>query len=240
VLVVLAGREDLPARRLVAGWPGTARVLTCRDLCRPGWRYRPGRRDGTAVIDGESVEVAEVEGVLTRLPAAMPWELREIDGKDRHYVASEMNACLVAWLSELECPVLNRPAPWSLMGPPWTPERWTLEARRLGIPVVEVRSVVADLPATALPVAESPAPESGRDITSVTVVGRRVIGDTTGIRGDAALRLAGAAGVQLLRVHFVADEGQRPRFAAADFWLDLDDARVAAALPVCLEEAGSP
>lgn len=191
------------------------------------------------MIDGESVDVSEVEGVLTRLPAAMPSELREIDRNDRHYVAIEMTACLVAWLSELECPVLNSPAPWSLMGPPWAPERWTLEARRLGIPVVEVRSVVADLPAAAPPVAESPAADAGRDMITVTVVGRRVIGDATGISGDAALRLAGAAGVQLLRVHFAACEGRPPRFSAADFWLDLDDPRVAAALPVCLEEAGS-
>jgi|SRR5579863_7910605 len=240
MLVVLAGRDDLPAQRLVAGWPDTARVLTCGDLCRPGWCYRPGRPGGTAVVDGESVDVAELEGVLTRLPAAMPNELREIDPNDRQYVASEMTACLVAWLSELECPVLNRPAPWSLMGPPWAPERWTLEAGRLGIPVVEARSVVADLPAAAPPAAGSPAADSGRDLTTVTVVGRRVIGDTTEIHGEAALRLAGAAKVQLLRVHFSAEEGRPPRFTAADFWLDLDDPRVAAALPACLEEACSP
>ena len=132
MLVVLAGSHDWTARRLIEHWGANARLLTCRDLSRHGWRYSPGEAAGTAIIDGESVPMDAIDGVLTRLPAVVEDELGRIVPGDRSYVAEEMTAYLAAWLSELPCPVLNRPSPAYLMGPAWTREQWVQIGRASG------------------------------------------------------------------------------------------------------------
>jgi hypothetical protein len=229
VLVVLAQGQDAAARRLAAGWPGAAGVLTCRDLSRRGWRYAPGGAPGTAVIDGRLVPTRSIDGVLVRLPYAHEAELGAIAPEDRSYVASEMTACLSAWLSELACPVLNRPGPVHLMGPDWAPERWLSAAAQLGIRTLASRRSV--------PVG-APDPV-GDDALTVTVVGGRALGDGDGggeaVRSAAraAVALARAAGVAVLRAHF-APGPDGPAFAGADYWVDVDDPAVASALVACV------
>jgi hypothetical protein len=71
--------------------------------------------------------------VVVRRPAVAAEELPWIALDDRHYVGAEINAFLVAWLSALPCPVLNRPTATSLCGPAWSQTYWQVAATRAGI-----------------------------------------------------------------------------------------------------------
>jgi len=111
MLVVVASHYDEAARSLVDRWANQeARLLTCEDLSVVGWRYSMSGKDevssslldSTAVVDGQVVGVEEISGVLTRLPCVFEQELLHIVPDDRAYIASEMNAFLISWLSELE------------------------------------------------------------------------------------------------------------------------------------------
>ena len=88
------------------------------------------------MINGRVVNTDEIEGVVTRLPYVQEDELRVISAEDRPFVASEIHAFLVSWLSSLRCPVLNAPTPACLCGPNWRLEEWLHAAAMLGIPVL--------------------------------------------------------------------------------------------------------
>jgi hypothetical protein len=222
MLVVLASRHDQACRRLVAGWAGHASLLTCQDLSARGWRYYSGGEAGASVLGGRLAPVGEIEGVLTRLPHVDESELGNIVPGDRGYVAAEMTAFLAAWLSDLRCPVLNRPTAVCLMGPHWRREKWVLTAARLGIPVVTAcRSVPA---ATHDGEADLP----GRSIT-LHVVGQRCVGHADESLRGWAVALAEAAGVGMLRARFTAAEAG-PAFLDADYWVDIADPAVSEAM----------
>lgn len=195
--MIVASRSDEAARILAHRWRALGAVLvTSSDLSAVGWRDHVGRHAGaTAGVDGRVVSTDNITGVLTRLAAIDERELTHIVPDDRAYVAQEMTAFLVSWLSGLSCPMLNRPTPGCLAGPPWRRERWIHEAARLHIPVVPVRRGVAP--------GLSPAPEpSGPGRSTITIVGDRWFGDADeGLAYDAR-RLADAAGVDLVAVHF--------------------------------------
>jgi hypothetical protein len=227
VLVVVASGRDEQARALVRGWPDESRVLTPRDLSIGGWRHRVGSTDNSAVIDGRLARAEDIDGVLTRLPVVDESELGRIVAGDRGYVAAEMTAWLAGWLSDLRCPVLNRPSPLHLMGPPWTREQWLLTARRLGIRVVAAQRSTLDAAAASLPGA----------VMTVTVVGGRAVGGASVPLSDAAVALAEIARVELLRAHFASNDPDAP-FVAADYWVDPLDADVRAALLERLASAG--
>jgi hypothetical protein len=145
VLVVVASSQDRIAAAIAGRWasePGSggAAVLTCRDLSVAGWSYRPGQgARSRAVVGGRRVAAREIEGVLVRLPHVPLDELAHIAPDDREYVAEEMRAFLLSWLSDLPCPVLNRPTPTSLAGPGWSPAQWIVAATRVGLRVGPVR-----------------------------------------------------------------------------------------------------
>ena len=85
-------------------------------------RLAPPRRrpeEAAAVIGGQVLPVADITGVLTRLPAVQPEDLAHIATADRDYVASEMTAFLIAFVSALPCRVLDRPSAGALSGPAW-------------------------------------------------------------------------------------------------------------------------
>src|ERR1700674_4065238 len=121
MIVVVASRRDVVATALVTLWSKYgARLLTPDDLCKPGWRYEPGRpEDGTAVIDGAPVGVRHIGGVLVRLGSIDASDLPQFAPADRRYAAAEMTAFLISWLSELTCPVINPPSGSCLAGPNW-------------------------------------------------------------------------------------------------------------------------
>jgi hypothetical protein len=213
MIVVVAHRHDSAAMTLVQRWVGHgAKVLTCKDFTVPGWCVRSNAAS-TAVIDGTRVPVDDIKAVVTRLPQVLEEEVIEIAHQDRGYAAAEVNAFLLAWLSGLKCAVLNRPTPSCLMGPGWHREQWTQTAARLGIPVAI--SPRRHSPKTAIgPSAAVP------ELTTITVVGDRCLGARNSLLADYSRRLARAASVDLLQVHFEDKDGGSA-FCNADLWPDI-------------------
>ena len=206
MLVVLASRFDRSAGELVEHWSGyNVRLMTPADLSKPGWRDFSGGPPtgvrgarGAAVIDGQTVATDELTGVLVRLLIVMPEELNHVVPGDREYVAAEMMAFLVSWLSRLTCPVLNRPTPLCLAGPAWRWEKWSSVAAEFGI---KVRRPQGKSSAMAADNAIQPA-----DTRQLIVVGDRCIGSCTPSEEKCALQLALAANVALLQLDFAGDE----------------------------------
>lgn len=229
MLVLFASPRDPTARALAERWARhDAAVLTSRDLSRPGWRHDPDRPEaGRAVIAGRGVEAGAIAGVLVRWPAVFEQELAHIEPSDRCYVAAEMTAFLRSWLTRLPCPVVNRPTATSLIGPSWRPEQWVHAAARLGIPARPVRRRVVPAGAGTGPAVEA-APHA-----TVTVAGDRCFGDVHPALASHARRLAAAAGVTLLAVHFGGGDRDAP-LLSADLLPDLTDDGVIDAVLACL------
>ncbi len=200
VLVVLASAHDATARRIVAEWaPWNAQLCVPADLSVSGWRHRVGAPgDATAVIGGRAIPASAITGVLTRLPAVRPEELGHIATADRDYVASEMTAFLIAFVSALPCRVLNRPTAGSLAGPAWRPEQWLRVACLAGIPVRTARRS---------PWPDAPAQAEAQAAVRLIVAGDRVIGAAEPQLAKWARSLAGIAGVALLEVGFAQRAG---------------------------------
>jgi hypothetical protein len=207
MLVILANRWDDSAFTLASQWrPSAARVLTARDLSRPGWSQRLGRpAESTLVIGDELIPQHQLTGVLTRLPCVFEEELEHILAPDRTFVAAEMNASLTFWLSCLTCPVINSPSPGCLNGPAWRTAKWTCVAAQAGIPI-------------------SPIPTSD-PITAVTVVGGACPLDADPQLQAHALKLAARASVDLLTVLFAG-----ACFHEVNLLPDLSDPVILAAL----------
>jgi hypothetical protein len=149
-------------------------------------------------------------------------DLAHITPHDRSYVAAEMTALLVSWLSGLKCPVLNRPTPLCLSGPNWGPEQWTHVAAQAGIRVRPVRRRVG-------PPGHVPPERLDRRPVSVTVVGNRCFGATTKTLAVRARRLADVAKVDLLAVRFSRPE-EGSLFLGADPCPDVSTDEVADAI----------
>jgi hypothetical protein len=224
VLVVLASRHDRSARYLVERWAAFgAGMITCEDLSVAGWRYFPGCPDAsTAVVEGRLVPCKDITGMLTRLPCIFPRELVRIRREDREFVAAEMGAFLMAWLSSLSCPVLNRPVGTCLSGPDWRPEQWARAASCVNINVRTMKRRI--LPgSTAEPGASEP------NSVAVTVIGQQCFGHVDPRLEVQARRLAVAAGVDLLEVRFSGGEAD-PWFESVNLWPDLSRADLADAV----------
>ncbi|GAA3788785.1 hypothetical protein ACFS5L_15950 [Streptomyces phyllanthi] len=232
MILVLASRRDAGAHRLVNTWgPEQARLLTPDDLSSPGWRvFTEDPAASRAVVHGEVVEVGELTGVVTRLPAVTSGEVRRIQPDDRDYAAAEMSAFLNYWLSVLSCPVLNPPAAAGLCGPGWRSEQWAMTARRLGMPV---RPRGRDVPPYLRPAASSdagaPAAPAGQPAMQVTVIGDRCIGGDERALTEFAEALTEAAGVPMLTAFF-EEHGSEVRFVDAHPWTNAFDPQVADAM----------
>lgn len=204
MLVVIANRSDRIAQDLVARWRNSTDVglLTSADLSVEGWRVLSGSSGSDcALVEGRKVPVASITGILTRMPCVFEAELVQIVPADRAYVASEMTAFLQAWLSSLNCRVVNRPAATCLSGPYWRQEQWLAVADQLGIPV-RALSRQACLPSTVVEEPEKPA----SSLLTVTVIGRECAEEVESTLATHALRLAAAARVDLLSVQFSGPE----------------------------------
>jgi hypothetical protein len=201
MFVVVASQHDEIARAFAAqGGAHEIGVMTSFDLASAGWRHRLGAtHEGTAVVGGRSVAVREIEGVLTRLAYVWESELTHIAAPDRAYVAGEMSAFLLAWLTALRCPVLNRPAPASLTGPSWRLPKWMQLAARTGL---TVRPYAQHYPAPGDEPGTDAAGEAHCSTTMLTVVGEQCFGAGVAELKTQARALARAAGVALLTVYF--------------------------------------
>jgi hypothetical protein len=232
LIVVVASRLDQGARTLAAR-PGADRValLTCEDLSVPGWRhYVAAAGTSVAVIGGREVPVGEITGVVTCLPSVSELELLHIVPSDRAYVAAEMTAFLLSWLTSLGCPVVNRPSPTCLSGPYWRPEQWARLASEAGMRVQPVHRRVA------LPPGAAPAVTPG---ITVSVIGERCLGQADAATLAGARRLARAAGVDLLTVRVAGPEAGAA-FLGAEPWPDLTCQETADALLEYLAASALP
>jgi hypothetical protein len=230
VILIVASRADDGAGRLSMELPrGSSVILTPLDLSRPGWRVN-GREtsDSIAVAGGRTLESRGITGVVCLLPRVFAKELGHIKAEDRAYVADEMTAFLVFWLSSLDCPKLNSPTPGCLSGPIWSRERWLLEAASAGLPVTTLRRSTR---------AAADAECSSERHVTVTVTGRSCLGHEDPQLRERARRLASAAGVDLLSVQFRTDDTVGG-FAGADQFPDVSQPGVAEAIWDFFQDAG--
>lgn len=242
MLLVLAYEHDVAARALVARWRSMgedAGVLSIADLSEPGWVHAPG--DGAAgrlVVEHRRIQTRDLRGVVTRVSCVTEGETSAIHPEDRLYAAAEMQAFLLAWLTSLPCPVLNRPSAQSLTGPARSMEQWAHRARRLKIPCHPiVRRSSFDERSELAPDAGAPRDE----VVTVDVVGTRAFGlEAAGPLGRMAVALARDAGADLLRVTFTrpADGADSAAFAGANVWLDVAADAVAEAITERILGAG--
>jgi hypothetical protein len=231
VVLVVTSRRDAAATALAANDGAAVRLMTPDDLSQEGWTFRLNDpAGGTARLGGSAVPVADIAGVVTRLPAVTAHDLPHIAADDRGYVAVEMNAFLLAWLTSLPCPVVNRPTPLCLAGPPWRQEQWVLMAEQLGIPARPVVRRTNEVPGPAV----AAAPDH-----IVTVVGREHFGTENEELAERAHALADAAGADLLSVAF---DGPRrdARLVNASLWLDLGDAAIGNAVIALVRRKAGP
>jgi hypothetical protein len=183
-------------------------LVTPADLSVAGWRLHPGYPDETqAAVAGRILGTDDIDAVIIALSAVAAHDLPHIVEEDRDYVAQEMGAFLLAWMSELTCPILDRPTPTSLAGCGRSSFEW------------------ADL-ATSTGVAANPRWEGPTE--AVTVVAGMAAGEVTPPFADTAETLAAAAGRSLVTLHFVAS-GQ-PSVVTADARPLVGDPAVAMAL----------
>lgn len=194
MLLVLASRFDGEARAFVdERLAGRALLLTPADLSASGWNVTwrfPGENMGEA--GGLTFRSADVSAALSLLPAVTQHELPHIAVEDQEYVAAELHAFLRFWLSELSCPVYNRPSHGGLSAAPWSERRWRWTAAEAGL----------------LPVTTGHA--NAADMLMSVVDGAVIDGEASADQRLAARRLSEASGATTLTLHF-----RDGRFAAA-------------------------
>ncbi|HEY4241158.1 MAG TPA: hypothetical protein VGM88_15150 [Kofleriaceae bacterium] len=223
MLLVLTSIMDAAVPVAIDAWRAKgleADVLTVHDLAQPGWKLE---LDGppTLVVRGKPTPAKAITAVITRIVGVGVGDLPFVHDEDREYAAAEMQAFLLALLTSLPCPVLNRPQPGSLSGPPWATEQWIACAARAGLPV---RPAIRRAYAGGEHVEDTAPP----DPKVVTVIGDQVFGGDAQLN-KAALAVARAAGTELLRVAF--DMRAKPAvFVGADTWIDLSDPQVSEAI----------
>ncbi|HTB89322.1 MAG TPA: hypothetical protein VK743_15275 [Steroidobacteraceae bacterium] len=216
MLVIVAKGWDSTATALAARWStNDAAILTPDDLSHAGWRQYLGaeRAANIVVAQGRLIPQMEITGVVTRLPAITADDLGEIAPEDREYVAAEMTAFMMFWLSRLKCPVLNRPSAMSLAGPYWRAEKWALAAAAAGIKIAPTQRSSSD-DAKAGPQAAARA--------TVTVIGERSFGDAHPVLTRTARRLAVLANAAMLTVYFTSPD-RNGAFLGADSFPALED-----------------
>jgi len=228
MIVIVANRWNQTSGALASRWAAyDVAVLTAQDLSVAGWHQRLSDMDGgTAVAQRKLVPQNEISAVLTLLPCVVEEELPDIVPEDRRYVAAEMTAFLLSWLSRLKCPVLNRPTPTCLSGPYWRPEKWVQVAAQAGIPVQPVRRLAA-LPGSNGTEDPLPAP------ATLTVIGKRIFGEADPVLRSQARCLADLAGVELLAVRFSSPE-RGACLVGADTFPTISDGWLADAVLECL------
>lgn len=202
MIVILASCFDKIAKDLVERWRRyDAGLLTCKDLSTAGWKYYPNNIEASmAIVSGKVVSFKEIKAVLTRLSFVTEEEVTFIHRSDRGYVASEMMAFLVSFLSSLKCPVLNRPTPTCLSGPSWHWSQWVSLAAKLNIPTYTDNNLTLSFSLNE----GLPGYIIGNDSNIITAIGDKCYG---GINNNhnilaQAKRLANAANTTLLSVYF--------------------------------------
>jgi hypothetical protein len=216
VILIVAAAADAAATTLAQTWHrADARCLRPADLSMPGWRHFVGAKEtcGAVVVGGSVEPESAVTGVLTRTSWISPYELPVIAEAYRSYAATEMSAFLLSWLSSLNCPVVNRPTPGCLAGPPWRTSQWMAAAAMAGLKVPDLRQMR----------------EPHSNTVQLTVVGTRCFGTAAPELHAATLRLAALATTELLGVVFEGDQADAI-FLGATAFPSLDSEEIQEAL----------
>lgn len=194
---------------------------------------------------GLTVDSDSTIGVFNRLWIVPPPPRTAFGADDRGYAQAELQALVVSWLAGLECPVVNEASPHALCGSPLTALRWQVLAHRAGLETLATRFTTSQrrFPARGMarPRHASADPVAGGARDHMLAVGPAALIDTAGARSasmlivaddvwpegleraeaaalaEPCLRLARAAGVVLMRAHFVSSADETTwLFTAAD------------------------
>ena len=193
-------------------------------LFAPRWEHRVGpERASTDLVlhDGTDLGAFAPAIVLNRLAGWSSTFAARWKDADRAYAQSEIFALLLSWLASLPCPVINRPAPPSLVGPNPSMLEWAAHARAAGLQPLDavVTSSTRRVPPPAdrmerpdlldpdwaeaalpsrldRPAAWSPAIAAWRQ---VLVIGEEAHGAPQEV-ATACIRLAHACGAELLAI----------------------------------------
>ena len=227
VLIILAKQQDGDAVWLADHWQShNAVLISPSDLSKSGWSLRLATSNKSKICAGyRQITNKEIDGVLTLIPRVDSEDLDHIVPSDRQYVASEMSAFLLAWLSSRSCPVLNRPTADTLGGPGWRVEAWVHFASELGIPVSAIRRSTSRCIGDA----------KDQSLCEITVIGDECFGNPIPQLYDNARILAKAAGTDLLTVRFANSE-PNSTFVNANPWPNLASPELADALLHCFEK----
>jgi hypothetical protein len=226
LIVVFANIDDQSARRFVRRWEALgASLMTPADLSCSGWSCNSRNPTEARFVVGGHIHAArEIDGVLVRSPTVLADELASITPTDRSYVAAEMNAFLVYWLSVLDRPVLNRPTPRCLGGPGWYPQHWIHCAASVGLQTAPMTRAI-----TAAGFDEARWGHHSGPIVELTILGKQCFGDAEPGLVQKAHRLAQASGVGLASFRFDG-RAATSRFLMADPFPSLDDEPIARAV----------
>jgi hypothetical protein len=212
--LVLAHDWDVTAAELTRTWSSATRLVSPADVRGEGWTLRMSARGASvgcpagpfAPPERVAAGVAGVAGVLTRLGVVTVGDVPAVHSEDRRYAAAELGAFLLAWLDACPAPVVNRPRPGCLNGPPWSPQLWAAAAAAAGMRVGRRRE------------SNGLAGTSSGTVRRLTVIGRQLVGDADARLASAVLRLAELAGTVLLGV----DVDEESSFVAATARPELD------------------
>jgi hypothetical protein len=176
------------------------------------------------VVAGQKVALSGIEAAVSTMDTVTSGDLPQIVREDRAYVAAEMRAFLLAWLTTIPCPVLNRPTPLSLAGCGWRPEQWALAAAAHGIPTETV--------------VEPPDDRADADVTfTVSQVGDEVADAPSDIVARWMRQLMVTARMRTLQARF--RDGTPPRLISATVVPDFRRAELAAAALAMLDGVSS-
>jgi hypothetical protein len=156
----------------------------------------------------------EVDAVVTALPWVRPYDLPHVVEDDREYVAQEMTSFLLAWLEELDCPIVDRATSLSPAG--------------CGRSAFEWAAIAASVRVGADPRWSGPT-------IAVTVVGGRAVGAVPFMLAEAAEAVALAAACSLVTLRFARND--TPMILGADVRPEVGSDAVADELLELLERS---
>lgn len=237
MILVLASGWDAGAVTLASRWRAHgARLLTPVDLSRPGWRWDPADPlAGDLAVGSDVAPASSVRHVVSFLSAVQPGELHHIATDDRDYVAAEVSAFLVAWLTALGERVLNPPTPLCLSGPHLRDAQWRRDAAHAGLPVATTRRTESCRPGH-VSAATGPVLPPGAAVEVAVVGGSCVAAESVppvirrGLEDLAVLTGAGLLSARLLP----GVDGAPWWFDGARAGVDLTAPGVPASLESCL------
>ena len=223
MILIISNYLDDTAGELLKLFPaGKASLFTSQHLSSRGIAaYSNQFNNSYVTIEENSLSVESITGVITLIPSIFPWELIQIEKEDREYVAGEMTAFMIYFLSCLRCPKLNPPSPSCLSGFNWRQEHWIKKAFELRIPVKPIEISSREKIKTNYLDAE---------IITIIIIGNQFCGQDNELLISYAFHLARHTGMKLLQVNFIKYSNDETYFLSASQFPDLDNNSVMEAM----------